>query len=388
MVRLGAVNRELFGEFPRFVGLVGKEMGDEADQFITFDETTFNIFLDRNYGERNIYTRVSHIGESGSSVVDKVFLDLDVDLEGTKHEDKNDMELVAEMRSDRKVADDVLGQVVSDARSAARFIDEELGWPAVGIYSGMGIHIHILTRPAASPSRRLRTTAKMIEAEAGLETLDDKGTREGDYNRLCRVSNCQRIDQSGTPIELFTIPLTMDEMKELETDKLLEKSREKKNIPLPDGRKPELQVWDEYETSSKEDLEDVEVREVGEMATDEIDSHLEKFLEDAVRMPCMYKRIQTRNPDHDVRFNTAILLFNCGLRPRDVVDIYSRLGWFDFDKDITLRHLENIWDNGYSSMSCKTIQERGLCNPEWESLDERKAECPTFGWEGGDTLWI
>lgn len=387
MVRLGAVNRELFGTFPRFVGLVGKEMGDEADQFMAFDETTFNIFVDRNYGERNIYTRVSHVGESGASVVDKVFLDFDVDLEGTQYEEVNDIDLITQMRSDRKVADEILGQVVADVRAASRFIDEDLEWPVVGVYSGMGIHIHILKKPMASPGRRLRTTARMIEDQTDVETLDDKGTKEGDYNRLCRVANCPRVDQSGKRIQLYTIPLSVEELKEVETDKLLEKAKSKRNVKIPSQQRPELQVWDEYETKSQSDLDEVDVREVGEMTTGEIDDQLSTFLEDALRMPCMYKRIQSRNPDHDVRFNVAILLFNCGLRPEDVADIYSRLGWFDFDYDITMKHLKNIWDRGYSSMSCKTIQERGLCNPDWDTVEERKDKCPVYGWEGGQTLW-
>lgn len=387
MVRLGAVNQELFGTFPRFVGLVGKEMGDDADQFIAFDETTFNIFVDRNYGERNMYTRVSHLGDSGVSVVDKIFLDLDVDKEELGVEEVNDKELVRQMRNDRMRADEVLGEVVSDARSAARFIDEEMGWPAVGVYSGMGIHIHILTEPMATPSRRLRSTARMIESEADLSTLDEKGTKEGDYNRLCRVANCPRVDQSGEPLDLYTIPLSIEELKELETDKLLEKARSKRNVRIPDARKPELQVWDNYEASTESSRDDVETQPVGEITGEEIDERVEELLEDALRMPCMYKRIKSRNPDHKVRYNASILLFNCGLRPSDVVDIYKKLGWFDFDEEVTRTQLQNIWEEQYASMSCKTIQERGLCNPEWDTVEERRAKCPTYGWEGGDANW-
>lgn len=382
-MKLGPVNRELFGEYPRHVGLVGPERGEHRDQFLAFDRACFDIFLDANYEEHNLYTRISHIGEAGGSILDKIFLDLDVDKpDDLGRDDDWAAEIIPQMREDRMVADEVLGDVVEDARRVARYIQDR-NWPAVAIFSGLGIHVHILTEPTVQPGRALRTSVRMIEDEANLKTLDEKGARQGDYNRLCRIANCPRIAADGYPLGLYTIPVTMDELEDITVEDLLEMASSPRQIQMPRQERPRMDVHEDYEPETESGVVDVEVSDVGEVSPDAYDEKFEAFLKDALKMPCMYERLMTRNPDHDVRLNCATLLFNCGMSVDDVQRVFRKLSWFDYDPEITRDKLEHIYDNRYRSMSCQTIQEKGLCVYDRE---EREA-CPTFGWRGGQSSW-
>jgi len=381
-MKLGPVNRKLFGEFPRYVGLVGPERGDRRDQFPAFDEPCFRLFLDANYGECNLYTRISHLGGEGGSILDEVFLDLDVDKPDKGRDEDWASEVIPEMRRDRMVADDVLGDVVEDARKAARYIQDE-GWPAIGVFSGLGIHIHVLTEPEVEPSRELKTMTRMIEDEAGLMTLDEKGARQGDFNRLCRVANCPRVASDGHPVALYTIPLTLDELADITPEELLKWSDDTRQIDVPVGDRPSMQVVEDYESSSEGGVVDTETREITDVSAEEYEDQFETFVKDVLKMPCMYERMMSRNPDGDVRLNSAILMFNSGMDIDGVQEVYSKLGWFDYDPEITREKLEYIHENRYRSMSCQTIQEKGLCVFE---RDERE-ECPTFGWQGGQASW-
>lgn len=379
-MKLGPANRELFGETPRHVGLVGPERGENRNQFLAFDRTNFRMFLDANYGEHNMYTRISYIGDEGGSILNEVFLDLDVD----KPDDTDDYasEIIPEMREDRMVADEVLGDVVEDARRAARYL-EARDWPAIGVFSGLGIHVHALTEPAVQPDRELKTMTRKIDAEADLSTLDEKGARQGDYNRLCRIANCPRIGKDGHPLGLYTIPLTRDELKDITPEELLKWSQEPRQIQIPRGDRPQMEIVEDFEDDSEGGVVDVEVQEIGDVANGNMEEQFEEFLTDALKMPCMYERIMTRNPDHNVRLNCAVLLYNCGLTVTDVSEIFKRLGWFDYDPDITRDKLEHIYKNGYRSMSCQTVQEKGLCVYD----REEREDCPTFGWRGGQNNW-
>lgn len=381
-MKLGPVNRELFGEFPRHVGLVGPERGEHRDQFLAFDRACFDLFLDANYGEHNLYTRISHIGEEGGSILDKVFLDLDVEKPDTDRGEDYASSIIPEMRSDRMVADEVLGDVVEDARRAARYIQRR-EWPAIAVFSGLGVHVHILTEPRVQPDMALKTTVRMIEEQAELKTVDEKGARQGDYNRLCRIANCPRVASDGHPIGLYTIPLTMDELADITVEDLLEMASEPRQIEIPHQNRSRMQIHEDYESETEDGVVDVEVSEVAPVSPDTYEEKFETFVKDVLKMPCMHERLMTRNPDHDVRLNSAVLMFNSGMGVDEVQEVYRKLGWFDYDPEITRDKLEHIWENSYRSMSCQTIQEKGLCVYE---RDERET-CPAFGWRGGQCSW-
>jgi hypothetical protein len=374
-MKLGPANRELFGKTPRYVGLVGPERGKDRNQFLAFDRSNFKIFLESNYKQHNMYTRISHI-DNGSSVLDEVFFDLDIDKPPGADDYASDM--IPKMKADRLVADNVLGDVIEDARKLGRYLKERQ-WPTIAVFSGLGIHVHALTEPCVQADKKLKTTVRKVEDKTDIETLDTKGARQGDYNRLCRLANCPRISKDGNEFGLFTIPLTRDELCDITAEKLLDWSESPRQIKTPLGDRPEMKVHDEYITNTKGGVADVDIQEVGDVMNEHLEEQFEVWLKDVLQMPCMYERLMTRNPDHNVRLNCAVLLFNCGLMPKDVKEIYRKLGWFDWDGDVTESHLHHIYEKGYHSMSCQTIQEKGLCVYDRENRED----CSEFGRNGG-----
>jgi len=233
------------------------------------------------------------------------------------------------------------------------------------------------------PDRELRTMTRMIEDEASLQTLDEKGARQGDYNRLCRIANCPRVASDGYPLSLYTIPLTVQELVDITPDDLLKMAEEPRQVPLPSGDRPKMEIFEDYEPDTEAGVVDVDTAEVGEVSPSEYGEQFETFVRDVLKMPCMYERLMTRNPDHDVRLNCAALMFNSGMGVDGVQDVFRKLGWFDYDPEITRDKLEHIYDNRYRTMSCQTIQEKGLCVYE---KGERE-DCETFGWKGGQASW-
>ena len=121
-----------------------------------------------------------------------------------------------------------------------------------------------------------------------------------------------------------------------------------------------------------------ERRELGEIGVD--DEELDYLLDEWLQMPCMYERIKQRNPEHEVRLNAAVLLFNVGFTPEEVIDIFSRVRWVDWNRSKTEYYVRHAWKHGYSDMNCETAKRLGLCT-------RGDDDCPTEGWSGGKAEW-
>lgn len=361
-----AVEKELFGQFPRFVG--------NPNQFCVFDEGSFDIFTEANNGESNCYSRISYIGQDGSLMLDEVFLDLDGEVKDTT---LTDSEIVSKLRNDKEFRHDVLDDVVEDAKSVAELCREH-SIPLIGVYTGKGIHLHLLFEPRRHPKKELKSQQSWIVDECDLKTFDRQVF--GDVKRLCRVPNCRRFDDTlGVETDLFTVPFTGLELLNVSADTLVFESESPRQIDIPGESRPPF-----FERDVSVDTVDrtEEVQEVGE--TVEIPSNLEEWLEDVLQMPCVAQRITSRNPSHHIRMQAAILLFNSGLSVGDVANVYSQLNWADFDRQVTMKQLRQIHRRGYTSLSCATIQEKGLCvYPK----GEREEDCEVFGYEGGDRYY-
>ena len=361
------IQHELMGRFPRFVG--------QPKQWAVFDEGTFDEFLRHNEGEANCYSRISWYGRDGSIMLDEVFLDLDGDLPGG-YGVSSDTDMVERLRNDRNYLNDVLGSVVNDVREIAELCHEE-SIPVVGVYTGKGVHIHALFEERANPQDAFSSRQRWFKEECDLDTFDEQVN--GDMKRLCRVPNCRRYDDKlNTSIDMYTVPLSKEEMRQLTVDELIRFSESPRQIPIPgESRPPFLQAPD-YESDTSYGVEEVESQETGQMS--EITDKLEAWLQDVLQLPCMIERMQTRNPAHHVRLNSAVLMFNVGMNVSEVMTVFSQLGWHDFDRKVTRKHLKQIKRRGYVSMSCSKIQSKGLCIfPK----GERSEKCPHYGYEGG-----
>lgn len=377
----------LFDDYPRRVGT--------PSQHWVFNEAQVDVFLDTIRGSRNAYATLGRLPLDGSEVCDKVLFDLDSpaksDTEGEAwalfDDDPSDLEAIDRMRHDPDTADAVLGDACEDAQDLTRASLDD-GIPVVGVFTGFGIHIHQLYQPTEDPATAMTTCAAKYIDELGLQTPD--WAILGQTERLCRMPNAQRctmpgprhVIEDGRATGLYQVPLTAAELCEVSPEWLLDASTSPR-VPAdlhPDDR-PTMPIWEEYRGSSDGSGEERPQRPVNQRTAPIGDEFVEALLTDLLQMPCMVERALSPNPAHEVRLNVAVLLFNVGLNVQQVENLLARLNWVDFDREYTRKILEQIYDHGYSDMTCASLQERGLC------VKADSEECHCYGWSGGQAEW-
>lgn len=394
----------LFGHAPRRVGT--------PSQHWIWSPEQLGLFVDSIQGRRNAYATmgwwdfeaIETVDINGESqrrvpkVCDKVLYDLDSPAKSDRDgvdwdifdESPPDDEVIDLMRNDPDLADDILGQVCEDAQQIAKRSQND-NVPVVGVFSGFGIHIHQLWKPTYNPKTAMSTTAHRYIDHLSLQTPD----REilGQPERICRIPNCERIAGSitddgrvidGRATGLYQIPLTARELTQVTPEWLLDRSGSPRAMDVSVyGERPEMRVWEDYETGHEE-TSDVPPRPLNPEETEIAeDSDVRTILHRLLRMPCMVERlVDDPNPDHDVRVNATVMLLNTGLSPQTIVDLYSRVGWVDFDRQRTLKYVKGLYRNPVSDQNCKTLRGKGLC-----TRSEDPEDCPCFGWSGGQPEW-
>lgn len=373
---MDTIQRELFGRFPRSVG--------NPHQWIVHSPEELEVFLDYNNGSRNCYSSICYF-PPGKVVGDKVSYDLDSPKKDTGFYDvEGDHIKVEIMRDEPDKADEVLGNVCDEAGHLAKESMKN-GIPVVGVFTGMGIHVHQLFQEEENPMDAITSTAMKVIDDLNLDTVD--GVPVGDVQRIMRIPNCQRIHVEGlyeekerVPCDLFTVPLSSEELIEFGPQELLEISKGPREIDLeylPD--RPEMRIFDDY---LDEHVQQRESRNL-EIGMDEFeDEEVAQMAKKLLKMPCMYERVIQPNPGHEVRRNLAVMLFNIGFDVDQAEAFIRRLKWRDFNPKITKKQLQHIWKNGYADMSCRTMQTKGLCTRQ-----EDPHSCPTYGWSGGSAEW-
>lgn len=387
---MDSAQKLLFGQFPRAVGT--------PYQWVVHSEGEFDVYYETVNGYRNVYASVSWRPIGGDRKLDKVSIDLDtpqkdVDWPSFDLDEPADDLIVARMYDDPDFADTVLGPVVEDARKLAQGA-LDMGICPVGVFSGLGIHVHLLYRETGSNlSQKLGSTSRMIVGKYNLETADQKVGLNGDHNKIMRVPNAERVhvdEDRGVHrgAGLYTIPLKPSELKEITVEELLDWSQGPRLIDVPDDiHRPEMSVHDEY-INTQPSQDNVEQRDLDRRSVE--DSLLSFVLEEYLQMPCMYERIQQPEPDHKIRQNCAVLLFNLGMTPQEVTHLYRQIGWVDWNEKITKRQLNQIYNSGYADMSCASIRRNGWCTVPEDGRDpevDAVHECPTYGWSGGRAEW-
>lgn len=379
---MDAVQRELFGTFPRRVGT--------PSQHWVFNQAQVEVFLDGAEGTYNPYATMSRLdpvwdteNSAFRATCDKVLFDLDGDKEAFPDGVKTDDEKVAAMRGDPDVADAVLGEACEDAQELVRASHDD-GIPVLGVFSGLGIHVHQLYKPTRDPKVAMTTCAAKYIEELDLQTADWKVV--GDPPRICRIPNCRRVTmpgpdhhiEPGRPTGVWTVPLTGDELRSVDPQTLLALSTEPR-VPdeLYTRERPQMPVWEEYKDGVEK--ADLPAQPLDQRTADLDEDWVEDLLWDLVQMPCVVERLLQPNPEHIIRFQGAVLLFSVGLEPNDVLGIFGSLGWVDYDPTVTGKHLNHIYENRYSDMSCRSLREERLCTRQ-----EEPSSCSCHGWSGGD----
>lgn len=371
---------QLYGRFPRAVG--------SPNQHIVHSKQEFDAFTETIQGRRNAYASISCFPVGGGVVSDKVSLDLDsAGKESAFSDDMRDDEKVALMRKDTNVAEEVLGEVSEEARKIARTAERQ-SIPALGVFSGFGIHIHLLFQLETDPSEKMATVARKFRDELDLITLDHKII--GDEQRIMRIPNMRRVhledlfddDAERFECDVWTVPLTRDELAEITPQRLLKLSKEPRPEVKAEARDREpMPFHEEYKDDSREAV--TARPDAPSIEGDLDDEGLEWMLKHLLRMPCMYENLLLDpEPPHEIRLNSAVLLFNLGFSVDEVLDLFAQIGWKDWDREFTRRQLKQIYRKGYSDMSCHTLRQEGYCTRQ-----EEPTNCPTYGWSGGECEW-
>lgn len=374
----------LFGEsgFPRTVAHASH--GDLKQVFV-HSEGEFNMFFKHNRPNKNLYSSICRFRSDMRPVLDKIPWDFDSPMKDSIFDTETDRQKVEMMREDEELAEKVLGEVWDDVQSLVRECKRD-NIPVVTVFSGLGVHCHMLYQDRVNPVEAKVSTSNYYIDECDLTTWDRQIIT--DTRRILRIPNSQRIDAGSTGV--WCIPITEDEVLNNTIHDLLERCGSPKEIPIHDRYKkenrPEMEVMEGYE--------EVEEKTAGtEPLEDSVTTNMEDWEEGVAKMclplPCIRERFFTQNPDHMVRFNGVVFLYQAGYRPYEVRDIIRDIGWIDYDEEITKKMTEQIWNRRYSESKCDTLNSLGLCvqGEMFEEYGDEPSDCETYKHPSSEALY-
>ncbi len=403
---MNRVTRELFGHFPRAVGVTTPSSDADLRQYLVHSEREFEEVVNKVEGRRNLYASISsyvpaHNGSFKGCAVRADKVSFDFDSSAKAHPDAepdwshpvipdhaDDYSIVEKMKESYDVRDAVLGDVCRDVRKLAQeCMDREI--PILGVFSGFGIHVHQLREPTKSrPGDKMLSTANKWVEELGLTCVDERAS--GRPFRIMRVPNIERVDHftvedgshETTPTNIFTVPLTAEEMADIDPDELVDMSRTPRlEVSTPTVGRKELKVQEDHLGPGYEDgVGQEKMRPIPD--ADNVDEFAEVIVKEVVKMPCVYERALGRNPPNDVRVKMGIMFLNAGYSVRETTNVIAQLNWVDFDRDVTRYQLKQLKKSGKGDWSCSTMAGKGLC----VRADDMES-CPTVGYQGGNSPW-
>ena len=316
----------LYSTFPREIGLQPPTQEYFKRQWIK-TKKGFYMFINQYGGLYEIFTSVY----DKDKIIDKVFIDID--------------------------SYGVLDDALETAKKVYKKATQELNLPVIPIFSGLkGFHLYVLLKPKRynNPSYLLTSVTLDLVSngtkdEFGiskvLECIDEKFI--GATNSLCRIPNTERPGMNT-----FCIPLPQNFL-ELTLKQIIQLSKTKR-YPKYD--------FNGYKFCYLTDLTDIkdkviEQREVEE----EIKSEnffpkygdVRKYLKPLLS-PCLYNEILKQEPTHEIRVATTVKLLKI-MQPKQIVAIFSRLGWVDYEERRTSYQVRKILQKGLNNYSCKRL---------------------------------
>jgi len=316
---IDALTIQLFGLFPREVA--------NPQRVPCYSLEQFKYFLSYNEGLHDCYTSVYPF----SGEVDKIFYDFDGHARG-----------------------------LEDARRVYSWLIEN-HFTAVPIASGKkGIHLYVLLMPHMYETpKELLTNASyyILQQVFGNDYL--KSTADphviGDIRRITRIPNTRRPPDNT----MWCVPLPQEFVASSWID-IINWCKMPHEFPRC--------------TPSRKTLFDFPKVELPYML---LEADLPKFdmpknvnyLLENMLSPCLYRGIMVSNPPHAIRVaaTSELLMF---LKPHQIADVYSKLGWVDYDFETTLSQIESC--KKYRTFSCKKLRMIGAC------LFKERDECRVY----------
>lgn len=372
----------LINGWPRTVA--ASENGKLIQHYV-HSEREFDVFFEHNRPSKNLYFNTARMRQDMRPVLPTVQFDFDSPLKDSVFEaGTTDGEKIEKLRTHDDLAYKVLGEVWDDTQSLIRACEEE-GIPAITVFSGLGVHVHMLYQERVEPTEEKVTTSMHFVEKCDLTTYDRQIV--SDTKRILRIPNSQRVDTDG-PAGVWCIPMTEYEVLNNDLLDMLERSSSPKSLPMhsryePKNR-PKMQVYDDVEVDDTETAGTIQVK--GEV---EVDENVEYIIESCIPLPCVRHRFLSKNPHHMVRFAGVAHLYQAGFNPQEVQNLISQIGWVDYDPQITKKMTNNIWNSRYSELSCSRLNKLGLCmySGTFEEYSDDMKDCETYKYTSGEAMY-
>lgn len=334
---LDATSLLLFGKFPRDIGFPYRQQvgtAKEMDRYASYNNGITDVFI-------AVYP--------SNYVIDKIFFDLDY-------------------------GPDVLG----DAKKLYTWcLDNK--YDAIPIVSGKkGYHIYLLTKPKIyGPEAKIaltRASYSVIKSVFGSFKqeiyVDSKGKQNqilrtekriiapdpmviGDIRRFGRLPNTLRPPENLN----YCTFLPPDEFLDMTETDITRHMKEPHTYDYEVNLNESPLLTDfEY------DFEDVpDFKDWVPMSTSStvVTSNPCGFLKEILR-PCLYRHIVSIHPCHMIRTAVAIDLLEYDYSPEEITDVFSTLGWEDFNEKITLEQVRSC--TKYKPYSCTKLRNNGIPN--------------------------
>ena len=316
----------LYPSFPREIGLRPQSREYFKRELIK-TRSGFYRFINEYSGSFELFTSVYQQDKQ----IDKIFVDVD--------------------------SYGVLDDALETAKKVYKKTTEELNLPVIPIFSGLkGFHLYILLKPKRynNPADLLtNVTLNLVsngtKDEFGvskvLECIDEKFI--GATNSLCRIPNTERPGMNT-----FCVPLPQNFL-DLTLKQIIQLSKTK--------RYPKYN-FNGYKFCYLTDLTDMKDRVIDQREPEEeiksenfFPKHgdVRKYLKPLLP-PCLYNEILKEEPSHEIRVGTTVRLLRV-LEPEQIVKIFGRLEWIDFDYRKTVYQVRKIMQKQLNSYSCKRL---------------------------------
>ncbi len=175
-----------------------------------------------------------------------------------------------------------------------------------------------------------------------------------DLRRLCRIPGTQRTENklycTAIPDFLSHEPEEIYAMASKPTSSIL--------VPEPKQKMSEFEFTPVDVTKFRLNT----TSSVIDFTFKSLSDNVKQELFDMIPQYCIRTYLATIEPLHSVRYNATVHLRNIGYSPSGIIDLFSRLGWRDYNEDITSYQVGNIYHNPYRRLSLGKMRYLGLCD--------------------------
>ena len=319
----------LFGTFPREVA---EKPDGNFQRRLIYSTEQFIDYIERNNG---INTQVFSSVYSLDFTIDKAFIDIDGSLDYQK--------------------------------ALCRYLSSEQ-IPYIPIASGKkGFHTYIILKPKQyqNPKELLYSvTMYILEQTFGKQELTNLIQNDiidshliGNIRGMCRIPNTLRSPLNLTYCTYlpnnFLFMTEQDISHHIKQPHFYDYHINIQNCPtLEDLAKKYNIKIDEYNHQNNNGNGNLSKLSTNIANIKNIHTYLEKLLR-----PCLYYNLITTNPKHKFRVVATIDLLQF-LQPKQIMEIYSRLKWLDFNEHETLYQIEKC--SHYKPYGCKKLREKKI----------------------------